>query len=276
MLESNSAPVPLPLPPNTLFMSDDFSDVPSFSGDNNSACIDLSSPLLNQMNCSSDGAGTGFLDSFDITSLPIDAVCTNASYPTLLNGNMLAFADSTAALSACHPITPSTSKPALLLLGMVQMQTSSIVTLDSIIAMVSERFMTPRQGRDMVRILFTSQRTEKNIYTIDLFGCGTCPLRHVCVDWHLLSYSFGQSILHNSPDVIDEIVELVHMCKSSCGCQRPAPQRWENRCRQTVVVSHAMARPEDGTASLRSRCRRGHPKYYQAALAAESKIDLPV
>jgi hypothetical protein len=85
---------------------------------------------------------------------------------------------------------------------MVQMQTLSIP-------------ITPRQGRDMARILFTSQRTGKNIYTVDLAGCGTCPLCHVCVDWHLLPSCFRQSILHDSPDVIDEIVVDYHSMTAS-------------------------------------------------------------
>jgi hypothetical protein len=211
MLERNVAPVPLLLSPNPLFLLDNFSKVQSFLGDNKSASVNLSipnSPFLNQMDCSTNGANTSFLDSFDATFLPIDSACTDTPPPILpLNGNKLAFAEFAASPSTCHLNTLPTSKPTLLLLGLVQMQTSKILCLDSIIAMVSESFFTPRQGRDMARILFTSQRTGKNIHTsIYLIGSGICPLCHICVDWNMILSSFGQSILHNSPDVIDEIV----------------------------------------------------------------------
>jgi hypothetical protein len=57
------------------------------------------------------------------------------------------------------------AKFAILLLGMVQMEYIQCLSLDSTVSMV-----TPRQGRDMARILFTKLRSGKNIYSLDLIG----------------------------------------------------------------------------------------------------------
>jgi hypothetical protein len=111
----------------------------------------------------------------------------------------------------CNAMEMSTdSEPdthsAILLLGMVQMPSTKQLTLDSIIDKVSDGSWTPQQGQDMACIFFTRSRSGKQIFSMDLFGNGTCPLAHVCANWRLNSTTYSESILPQSLAFIDEIV----------------------------------------------------------------------
>jgi hypothetical protein len=80
-------------------------------------------------------------------------------------------------------------KSAIILLGMVQIQTPAHSSVGSIADSVSQGFLTKMQGRDMVHVFYTKQRTGKNIFTVNMVGLGTCPRFHICADWHQLALS---------------------------------------------------------------------------------------
>jgi hypothetical protein len=86
------------------------------------------------------------------------------------------------------------------------MQTIEDLSIGSIVDMLSYGLLTPTQGRDMACILYTRERSGKNMFSLDLFGNGTFPRFHTCADWHHIATPFAQSILPQSKAIIDEII----------------------------------------------------------------------